>query len=318
MKDAMGRRARYSRSYKKPNITLSDRDIEILTVLARYRYIRKDFLHALLPPQSMQVLTRRLRDLFDAGYVNRPEEQWRAFNARYSQAVYEIDVLGEEALRERGVYPRELSSLTRKSRGGAIRQYPHSMMICDTLASIEIGLKGTGHRLITWSEILERRGTISKENPFKLPCTIDYVYQTGAEYHAETSVVPDALFGIRHPDGMASFFVLEAERGNGIERRNLDQPSFLKKLLAYRNISHTKVYKEVLGIPNMRVLVVTPGEQRIKHMRELAEREIGQSRLFLFQSIPTQDANLKAPSPFPILSTIPWERAGLDATSLLD
>ena len=98
MKDAIGRRERYSRSYKKPKIEIGERDIAILSVLARYRYIRKDFLYALLPPQSMQVLTRRLRDLYDTGYVNRPEEQWRAFNARYSQAVYELDrvqIIGE-------------------------------------------------------------------------------------------------------------------------------------------------------------------------------------------------------------------------------
>lgn len=191
-------------------------------------------------------------------------------------------------------------------------------MICDTLASIEIGLKDTGHSIITWSEILERRGTVTAENPFRLPCTIDYIYQNGAEYHADTHVVPDALFGIRHPDGLASFFVLEAERGNGIKRSNLDQPSFLKKLLAYRAISREGTYKDVYGIPNMRVLVVTTGDERIKHMRELAEVELTSSKLFLFNAIPTQDAMLKAPAPFPMLSSIPWQRAGLPPIGLLE
>lgn len=298
-------------------MTIGERDIEVLRLLGRYRYLRKDFLHQLLGDRggNEQWLTRRLRDLFDAGYVNRPPEQWRAMNARYSQAVYELDKRGEDLLRERGLYPREVSRLVRKARSGAIRQYPHSMMICDTLASIEIGTQGTDAEIVTWSEILERHGTIDKHNPFKLPCEISYRYpSTGKLHRAKTTLVPDAVFGIRRGEKV-SFFALEAERGNGIWRSNLEQPSFLKKILGYRDIIRQKTYEKALGIPNLRVLVVTGSEARINSMIELAAEITGGSNLFLFHDIPTHDHT--APKPFPHLSTAEWKRAGREDTTLL-
>lgn len=319
MKDELGRRLRYTRAYKKPkNIEIGERDIAILSLLARYRYLRKDFMLKLLGKVSEQKVTRRLRDLYDLGYINRPEEQWRAMNARYSAAVYELDTKGEQLLRDNELYPLELSSLTRKSRNGAIRQYPHSMMICDTLASIEIGLMGTNHELVTWEQILTKHGTLDAENPFKMPCTISYTYpKTQKTHYAKTFIIPDGIFGIKRPDDTFSFFALEAERGNGIWRNNLEQPSFLKKILAYQDIISRKTYKEVLGIPNMRVLVVSPLEKRAEHMRELVQEIIGSSNIFLFHHIPTQDEILKAPKPFPELATSLWQRAGNDPTTLV-
>lgn len=311
MKDAMGRRLRYMRATRKPVIEMGERDLEVLSLLARYRYLRKDFLVRLLGDVSEQWVTRRLRSLFDLGLINRPQEQWQAYNARYSPVVYEIDDRGEEVLRQHGLYPMEVSHLTRKARNGAIRQYPHSMMICDTLASIEIGLQGSGCSLVTWQQIIERRGTMHLENPFKLPCKISYTFPaTGKTHHANTYVIPDGLFGIRYPDKGVRFFAIEAERGNGIRRSNLEQPSFLKKVLAYKDIITQKTHTEVFGIPNLRVLVVTPKAERARHMAELAVETIGPSNIFLFHDIPTQDSLFKAPKPFPELFTEPWNRAG--------
>ena len=314
MEDAIGRRLRHARSRKKKAIEIGERDTEILRLLSRYRYLRKDFMFQLLSWPSEQTFTRRLRDLFDAGYINRPEEQWRTFNCRYSNAVYELDLRGEQYLRDHDLHPPSVSHLVRKSRSGAIRQYPHSMMICDTLASIEIGMQGTGCELVTWEEILTRQGTIEKENPFKLPCTIEFTYpKTRKTHRAKTFLIPDALFGIRH-EGKVSFFALEAERGNGIWRSNLQQPSFLKKILGYRDIIRTKTYEKVYGIPNMRVLVVTGSPARIQTMINLTAEITGGSNLFLFHDIPTHD--LKAPKPFPQLFEAEWKRAGRDSTTL--
>src|ERR1700737_637418 len=99
--DALERRLRYHRKRTGKRITLSPRDREIFTLLYRYRYLRSTFIHAFVGGNEKRLI-ERLGDLFHEGYLNRPPQQWQAFNARYTPAVYELDVLGDAALRIRG------------------------------------------------------------------------------------------------------------------------------------------------------------------------------------------------------------------------
>ena len=53
------------------------------------------------------------------------------------------------------------------------RHFAHALMICDILASIELGCKDL--RFITWEEILSRAPCRDFENPFRIPVTVDEV-----------------------------------------------------------------------------------------------------------------------------------------------
>lgn len=312
----MERRKRHNRSREagRQPYRITDNDLEIFRVLARYRYLRASFIYELLPHRSRQGLSRSLRRLFDHGYVNKPREQRRGYNDIYCPDIYELDTKGEQVLLDNQAKPHEITRLYRQKTDAPVKNFGHSMMICDVMASIEIGLKDTGYKLITWQEIVARAEV---ENPMKLPCSIRYTFPDNHIESLDTFIVPDGLFGIERPDGKFSFFAVEVEKFNPIEPTNLKRASFLKKVLAYRNIQSRNVYKDQLKIPNMRVLIVAPTETRMNHMIELTERLTGGSNLFLFANIPVPEMTGRAIPPLPDLARDHWRRAGKEPVTLV-
>lgn len=297
------RKHRHSRSRQQVSYIVTDKVLDILCLLARYKYLRSSSIHALLPHRSKDGLLRTLRRMFDAGLIQKPIEQRRGYNNLYAPDIYMLDRDGEQTLLERGMSPKAVTRLYRQATDGPIKNFAHAMMICDTLASIEAGARD---RLIPWTEIVART---DHPEPMKLKCSLSFAFGQRTE-KMETAIVPDGLFGVRYPDGKAAFFALECEHFNPIEPTTLGRSSFLKKLLAYRDIIRRQEYKTQLAIPNLRVLVVAPTPTRIQHMIELTERLVGESNLFLFQSVPVQEELMKAPPPFPELFTTEWLRAG--------
>jgi hypothetical protein len=113
------------------------RDIELFKLLYRYQYLRSDVLYAFLGGDSQTRFKKRLGDLYHEGkFVNRPEQQWQFARCRCMPLVYELDVRGEQVLRDQGL-PVYSSPLLTKGRMGVARQFAHQLMICDCLASIE-------------------------------------------------------------------------------------------------------------------------------------------------------------------------------------
>ena len=83
------------------------------------------------------------------------------------------------------------------------------------------------------------------------------------------------------------FFALEAERSNRVAASNLRQSSFLKKVLAYRDIVARQTHRTALGLPNLLVLTVTTSKARIETMKALVTEVTGGkgSALFLFKEV---------------------------------
>jgi hypothetical protein len=315
--DSLQRRLRFLRKRTGKTITLSERDIEIFRLLARYRYLRSNFIHAFVGGYEKRLI-ERLGDLFHEGYLNRPAQQWRAFNARYTPAIYELDDLGERILEQHGFERREVSSLVARGRMGANREFAHAMMISDTLASIELGTRnGTGLRFISWKEILSRAPELTRgtRNPFSIPVSISHTFRMGSTERANFGLVPDALFGLEYVTGgqkLYRFFALEAERANRVYCSNLHQTSWLKKVLSYREIMANKTYQSHFGLPNLMVMVVTSTPAKIETMKQLI-MEVTQDRgstQFLFQSIPVLGCGSTPSEPRVDLFTGPWSRAG--------
>lgn len=313
----MERRQRHARNREagRQPYRITENDREIFRLLARYRYLRTSFIYDLLPHRSRQGLSRSLRRLFDHGYVDKPREQRRGYNDIHCPDIYELDGKGEKVLHDQDERPLEITRLYRKKTDAPVKNFSHSMMICDVMASIELGLQDTGFELVTWQEIVART---DHENPMKLPCSIRHTFKDGHSESHETYIIPDGLFGIRRPAGAVSFFAVETERFNPIEPTNLKRASFLKKVLAYRNIQQTGVYKTDLKIPNMRILVIAPTETRMNHMIELTERITQGSNLFLFANIPVQEQFMRALGPMPELATLDWRRANRESTQLIN
>ncbi len=317
------RRSRMSRKKTGKRITISSRDIEIFQLLERYRYLRSTFLHALVGGKSETRFKERLGDLYhEGGYINRPKAQWQYANARYMPIIYELAAPGRAVLRDTGNQSETTQLCSRRSMG-AHHQFAHALMICDILASIELGVRETNSlRFIPWQEILVKapEQTRAAHNPLALPVSISHLSsRTRKRHDAKTTLIPDALFGLEYKGiddtKCYRFFALEADRNTmPIKRTNLNQSSYLKKLLAYREIAARKIYTSHLGIPNLMVLTVTTNTRHMQNIMELLmELTERGSKLFLFKTMSSLGDFQQAPLPTPHILTESWQRVGYEA-----
>jgi hypothetical protein len=183
----------------------------------------------------------------------------------------------------------------------AHRQFLHALMICEVLASIELGTRELDRlRFIGWPEILARapEDTHGSPMPLRLPLP------TGGY------LVPDGVFGIEYRASHAKsyrFFALEADRGTmPVARSNPKQTSYMGKLAAYGRIINGGVPKTHWGVPNLLVLTVTLGESRLAQMLRLAG-EGGGSPAFLFKAVSEPGLT----RPLPELLAEPWMRGAI-------
>jgi hypothetical protein len=278
-------------------LELTARDLAIFTLLAHYRYLRSTFLHAFVGGASETRFKERLCDLFHEGYIDRPVKQWEFASARYRPVVYEIGEGARRVLCEAGIAAGDARTFLAPN---AHRQFAHSLMICEVLASIELGARNVPNlRFISWPEILARapESTRASVTPFRIPVA------TGA-------LIPDGLLGLEYQSGgkrAYRFFALEVDRGTmPIARTDGKQTSYLGKLASYQEIMAGTAYKSWWGTPNLFVLTIATGEQRLSEiMRKFGER--GDNPPFLFKALGEPMLAMPASQ----LLTDPWDRAGL-------
>jgi hypothetical protein len=84
-----------------------------------------------------------------------------------------------------------------------------------------------------------------------------------------------------------------------VTRRNLHKSSYLKKMLAYQEITAQHVYRTHLGLPNLLILNVTTNEQHMKTLINLLnELTAGKgSKVFLFKTLSALGDFRVAPAP---------------------
>jgi hypothetical protein len=330
-KDGLGRRVRGRRTPSGKRIVLSDRDIEIFKLLRRYRFLRSTALWELLPRdkrgQSFKRFQDRLTSLFHetntehgAAYLDWPVQQRKAHDTRYTPSIYELSPAGESVLEERGIEVLNVTDLGKSDRATVTREFAHMMMICDTLAAIEVGtLNDPKARFVTWPEILAKAPpeTRKSDAPISFPVSIEHRFAPRQETQKEQfRLVPDGLFGLEYvlPDGNKRyrFFVLEAERSNRVRTTRLKGSSYFKKILAYQYILQNKIFKSRLGLPNLLILTVTPNNVRIKTMTEAVNDIYGPSGCssFLYNAIPVHGETNSSFRGFPDLYQGLWLRAG--------
>src|SRR5256886_14048494 len=122
---AAKRNSRWTRSptlAPRKTAHLSPHDIAIFAVLARYRYLPADYIHALVGG-SFKHLVHRLNVLFREPnlFVDRSQQQRADANANYRPLIYELDQRGARILQERG-----LEFQRNRSPGS----FAHELMVC--------------------------------------------------------------------------------------------------------------------------------------------------------------------------------------------
>jgi hypothetical protein len=280
-------------------LELTTRDLEIFRALARYRYLSSTYIHAFVGGASETRFKERLGDLFHEGYLDRPAQQWQFAGALYRPTIYEAGDDARRVLCDQG--GNDSCTFLAPT---AHRQFAHSMMICEVLASLEINARhDPSLRFIGWPEMLARapEGARASATPFRMPLP------TGG------GVVPDGMFGLEYDNGgnkTYRFFALEADRGTmALSRSDGGQTSYLGKIAAYRDLLAHQVHKIALGIPNLLVLTITTSEPRMREVMRQMEGQADSSAPFLFKTAGPSDLRLPAPG----LLSDPWDRAGLPA-----
>ena len=299
--DTIKRRSRKRRSPTGKRIELTDRDLDIFRWLARYRYLPSTYIHAFVGGKSETRFTERLGDLYHEGFLDRPGRQWDMSNCDNRPAIHEIDTGAKRILDEQNIVEEPRTWFAASPH----RQFSHSLMVCEVLASIELGIRAeSGIRYIPWPEILAKAPPATRA--LAMPMSIPSAVEAGG-------IIPDGLFGIEYATGEKKtyrFFALEVDRGTmPIARSNPDQTSYLGKLAAYHDIVSGQIYKTHLGIPNLIVLTVTTSEPRMREVVRRIEGQADSHTPFLFKAVGPPDLRLPAPG----LLSEPWARAGLPA-----
>jgi hypothetical protein len=174
------------------------------------------------------------------------------------------------------------------------RQFQHSILVCQALASIELATRQTAAlRLVPWVEVLAKAppGTQARGG-FAIPAGNGFL-------------IPDAFFGIEYVTDHGNkyrFFCLEADRGTmPVCRRDESQSSYAGKIALYQEILSQATYRSHFGLPNLFVLTLTLNPQRLKAMA----RQCASSPAFLYKAIGEDDLVV----PIPGLLWEPWDRA---------
>ena len=266
--DTLGRRSRFKRTNTSKNIITTDRDIEILRWLYRYRYLRTPQLISFLQPKSKKRFIERLGDLFhETGLIDRPKAQWRHFDSRCTPMIYELSAKGQSFLESRNQLSQRATTLSRRKRTGTTIQLDHAMMIVDALVEIELTtIAKPDQRFVGVDEILARAPvtTTSAPNPLSVPVTI----QPSAAFPDikspwDTHIIPDALYGIEYlidGDKRYRFWALECENTSPRYRATAKMTSLVRKHAAYDALIKSGGYKKHWGIPNLKLKVVTQSE----------------------------------------------------------
>jgi hypothetical protein len=295
----------------KPKVAaITKRDVErILMPLARHRYLPVDYIHA-LAGGSLDALGNRLSLLSRRPnlYVTRSHQQRDSAAANHRYLVYELAEKGARTLQEHGIG---------SPRARAPASFAHELMVCQVMASFEIGAGEAGVRLITWNDILNSEhlpeATRSSPKPHDIPVSI-----TLNDRRLDTHVVADApSFGIARPRGNQTRFFLclgiEADCATEpVDASDFARSSIAKKLALYLTIDAQGIHRSHYGFPNFYLPFITTNTARLASMMNLLERMTrgAGSKLLLFKTLPLFTSFEKPPPPSGRMLTEDWQRVG--------
>ena len=287
---------------------LTPRDFQIFALLERYRFLRSTYLYPFVGGASETRFKERLGHLYhEGGYLDRPVRQWQFAGSGFAPIVYENTRAARQALDVFGNFQADQGRCAAGDGAHISRQFAHTLMVCEILASIELAARTTsGLRFVPWAEILAKapQSTRNASFPLRIP----------RGPHEPRYVVPDGIFGLEYAsEGRKAyrFFALEADRATmPVQRSNSGQTSYFDKMTAYRDLISRQMYRAYLGVPNFMPLTVTLSNAHLEHIQTAFRTKLGKSTIFLFKAV----EELYVPEMS--LLTTPWERVGYDPLSI--
>jgi hypothetical protein len=307
METTTKRRHRSTRTSTGARIRVQARDIAVFKALFEHGPLPTPYLYEFakhLSP-SYAGLKMRLTDLFHeeetehgGAYLWRPGEDYNAVT-KYEHEIHDITRYAEQALEEHG---HQLTPRTFENGLNA-----HRFMVACTSASLEIAVNA--NPALRW----QSRGDLLRQSPnptLKIACTIAHDGQTSTR-----RLIPDDVFGIEYVCEQTYYrlFAVEDDRGNEpYKRANLEETSYLAKILRYRQVIERGVYKDHFGRKcGMLVLNITTTTSHMQGIIDLImEMTDGKGLPYmLFKVVPCFGKKLAVPPVMRELLTTPWHRA---------
>ncbi len=264
------RAKRFERREIPPAFQLTDRDLTLLSHVARHRFLSSAHLAA-LDGGSPQNVLRALRVLFDHDYLDRPKQQLATVPVEGSRPfVYGLGRRGAQALRAHGHRLSVAGDWTEKNKRAGSKFIEHTLQIADFLVVLELACAARADiSLFGESEIIAAAPEATRRAREPLRWRVERIERGRKEI---TTVVPDGLFALGFPDDTASYFILEVDRGTiPINRTDTEGTAAWRKNIRYKLSTYYDGWKagrhvEQFGVKQVRVLMVTSSGKRVENM----------------------------------------------------
>jgi Replication-relaxation len=291
------RRRRFARSKSSAEVWITDRALSILRGLARFRFLTIDQIITLLnieqkvyalPPVSGQKVSRLLRDLYDARYIERVlgpvTNLTDFFSVRRQPTTYALAQNGAKHLSDTDRVPLDhIDWQEKNSRVGSLH-IDHTRGIADFMIALLADSKERGLGLIDHDDLLPYfPPTIDRPKSLTLSVSVD-----GIEYTRR----PDRLLALTDQTGADRLpFALEWHSGEVPGRRDpaafwrgYRQTNFADTIWIYWQARNADAFRTLWDAPNIRVLTVTASDESIITLSRQVARitESPLTKLFLF------------------------------------
>lgn len=266
-----------SRSLTKPvgrdSLVLTERDTLIIRAVYRYRFLTTDQVQALTGTTSRSKLNDRLRELWGADYLDRPEVQRGLFAyADTRPTVHALGSVGAQWLTDNhGIRFPKAVDWRQKNRNIKSGEFLlHTLGVTETMLQAERDFGAVpGLRVIDREAVWANSSRYNPRalRPFELPTEIRRGDGTVMRRHTK----PDYIFGIGDTRGETprkGLHFLEYDRGTeDFVKASMTQSSILQKFLGYADVYERKLHTDLYDYRNFRVLFVLEGdERRIENM----------------------------------------------------
>ena len=241
------RRGRIERR-KQSRLVLTDRDREIVRTVYRFRFLTSSQLVEMFFPSKSKA-DRRLRELFDHGYLDRID---RPTTGGKAELIYALWKEGAKLLcAEQGIAKGDLNWKPSRNNIRPERQQ-HELDIVSFHLAMDRSVRETPG--VSWMFWKDRQEIVSQKS-WELS-------NVGSSKGGKLKLIPDAFFGLQTPKGKTVFF-LEVDRGTEAPR------VFREKLLAYQLAFERGLVQKMTGLKAFRVLTITVSESRQRRLIDL-------------------------------------------------
>lgn len=253
----------------------TERDVAILEFLMVHRFgaLPLFFPYTKHLHKNDDGLQKRLRQLWEGGYIYRPRKQRQTEYSDNNYFIYELDERGVQYLKDNGRWQDTIQPH---------HWWVHDLMTAWITGSIHVGAALNGWEYIPGHKVLERSNA---------PLTFEH----------NKPRKPDQLFGLKGPQGYR-FYVVEAERAN--------EKDYPIKLAQYEHFIGGNRYKDHYGLKaRLMALFVFNSKARQDKFLNLAAKAIGNPSWLLTRHVPNFTEVWKPPkTAWTTLFDEPWLR----------